>query len=187
MSWMKFRTDRDGLATARTLAGILCLIVILCIQPRSIAGNEVSPSAQSPTPAPPDEQSLIPVATEAGVIRMTQQEYDEHIGSIGHLPVMSRSYIFGHTIPMPNTDELGHIHVSHPLPAAVPRGDIEQSPSLAPTVSLPRSKGAMQASPSSDAGTRPDNSRTFKRADHKKHLVRDGRETRKLGQEPAHQ
>lgn len=56
----------------------------------------------------------IPVLTMKGIVWMTATEYEHHTNSMGHLPVMSRSYIFGNTIPLPQTDKDGHIHLSHP-------------------------------------------------------------------------
>jgi hypothetical protein len=65
------------------------------------------------------EQATIPVATETGIAPMNQRDYDEYVKSMGHLPVMSKTYIFGQKIPQPKTDKQGHIHLSDP--AAVPR------------------------------------------------------------------
>jgi acyl-CoA thioesterase-1 len=60
----------------------------------------------------------IPVATVNGIVSMDDQEYRNHTRDVGNLPVLSRSYIFGSSIPMPSTDDHGHIHVSTGRPAA---------------------------------------------------------------------
>jgi hypothetical protein len=54
----------------------------------------------------------IPVATVSGIVSMDDQEYGEKTRDIGHLPALSKSYIFGSSIPMPKTDHQGHIRVS---------------------------------------------------------------------------
>ena len=72
-------------------------------------------------PAPPSvltEETLIPVATSAGIKRMTQQEYDAFVKPMVYLPDMPKAYVFGHTIPQPKTDKHGYIHLSPPPPAA---------------------------------------------------------------------
>jgi hypothetical protein len=90
----------------------------LSIQPGFAIANEASTPARPPTAAIHQEDVLIPVATDAGVIPMTQQQYDTYVRSMGHLPVMSKAYIFGQKIPLPKTDKAGHIHVSEPAPAS---------------------------------------------------------------------
>jgi acyl-CoA thioesterase-1 len=63
----------------------------------------------------------IPVATATGIVSMDDQEYGDQTRNIGNLPVLSRSYIFGSSIPMPKTDHQGHIRVSDGTgPAASP-------------------------------------------------------------------
>src|SRR5215470_4607322 len=94
-------------AAARALVGILSLAVIYSVLPRPIAANE-----------PGTEETSIPVATAAGVVCLSQRQYDDRIRAVGHLPLMTRSYVFGHTIPMPKTDKFGYIHLSHPDPVA---------------------------------------------------------------------
>jgi hypothetical protein len=46
----------------------------------------------------------IPVATVSGIVSMDDQEYREKTRNFGNLPVLSKSYIFGSSIPMPKTD-----------------------------------------------------------------------------------
>jgi hypothetical protein len=43
---------------------------------------------------------------------MAQRDYDNYVAPMGHLPVLSRKYVFGRTIPQPKTDKYGHIHLS---------------------------------------------------------------------------
>jgi acyl-CoA thioesterase-1 len=54
----------------------------------------------------------IPVATDQGIVWMGEQEYREYARSLGNLPVLSGSYIFGSTVRRPSTDAQGRIHVS---------------------------------------------------------------------------
>ena len=180
---MKAGADCDRRLTTRALIGVLSLTMICLVMSVPVAGDELSIPQQSPAAAPMPEGTSIPVATDAGVIPMSQRQYDEYIRPMGHLPIMSRSYIFGHTIPRPNTDKFGHIHLSNPSPPA--RRNIEQVPSRASTVAAARSKGATQALPSSDRGTGIDVSPTPDKADHEKDRVRDPAQTRELGPEPA--
>jgi hypothetical protein len=60
----------------------------------------------------------IPVATGDGIISMNEQEYRDYTRDLKNLPVLSKSYVFGSSIPMPSTDDHGHIHVSTGPPAA---------------------------------------------------------------------
>jgi hypothetical protein len=98
---------------------------ILSIQPAVALAKEASAPAQPPHAAPHQEDARIPVAEDVGVgfVRMTQQEYDEYVKSMGHLPVMSKEYIFGKKIPLPKTDEAGHIHLSDPAPAVIHKSE----------------------------------------------------------------
>jgi acyl-CoA thioesterase-1 len=59
------------------------------------------------------KDSKIPVLTANGIVSMTQDQYEQYTRQMGHLPVMSKSYIFGNTIAMPKTDKNGHVHISH--------------------------------------------------------------------------
>ena len=53
--------------------------------------------------------TLIPVATDAGVKCVTARGYTAYTRDMGHLPIMTKEYIFGRTIPMPKTDKSGHV------------------------------------------------------------------------------
>src|SRR4051794_6993487 len=55
---------------------------------------------------------LIPVATTDRNYTLKQQEYEQFTRDMGHLPTMSREYIFGQKIAQPKTDQFGHIHLS---------------------------------------------------------------------------
>jgi hypothetical protein len=113
------------------LISILCLVMIWFVQARPLAASEVRTAAQSSVPAPTPEQTSIPVATGTGIVPMSQSKYDEYVKSMGHLPVMTKSYIFGHTIQQPKTDKDGNIHVSNPPPAA-PGGAAAPRPAREP-------------------------------------------------------
>jgi hypothetical protein len=104
-------------AVASGLYGLLLLSVTLYPQQATDAANKSSAAPPPAKAAIPNEEPPIPVATDAGVIPMTQRDYDEYVKSMGHLPVMSKTYIFGQKIPLPKTDKLGHIHLSDPTPA----------------------------------------------------------------------
>ena len=72
----------------------------------------------------------IPVATTDRNYTLKQQEYEQFTRDMGHLPTMSREYIFGQKIAQPKTDQFGHIHLSdvdqpYPVTAsgAVANGD----------------------------------------------------------------
>src|SRR5665213_2969918 len=85
-------------------------------------------TALAPAAVMQEEGSTIPVATFTGIQRMTQQEYEIYIQLMKNLPVMSKAYIFGHTIPQPQTDQSGYIHLSAASPPnsadiAVPQKD----------------------------------------------------------------
>ena len=106
-------------ALANGLYGLLLLLnFALCLQQASAAANRGSAAPPPAQAAIPNEEPPIPVATDAGVVPMTQRAYDEYVKPMGHLPVMSKTYIFGQKIPLPKTDKLGHIHLSDPAPAA---------------------------------------------------------------------
>jgi acyl-CoA thioesterase-1 len=53
----------------------------------------------------------IPVATDEGIISMNEREYRDYTREMGSLPVLSKSYIFGSSIPMPSIDDQGHVRV----------------------------------------------------------------------------
>jgi acyl-CoA thioesterase I len=53
----------------------------------------------------------IPVAAAEGIVPMDDWQYQDYTRHIGNLPDLSKSYIFGTTIPVPSTDHLGHIQV----------------------------------------------------------------------------
>jgi hypothetical protein len=90
----KFDEMRDGLATRN------------------------NPQEEDPSPwlleieRPMDWQ--IPIATPSETLLMTQSEYDEYARELGNLPVISKTYVFGHTIPLPETDEHGYVIVLTP-------------------------------------------------------------------------
>jgi hypothetical protein len=78
--------------------------------------SDNSPAADlSRTASSPGKQQ-IPVATGNGIVLMSPDEYWEYVKPMGHLPILSKSYVFGRTIPMPRTDKFGHI-VSQPQPS----------------------------------------------------------------------
>ena len=104
-------------ALEKILNGFLFLALILSTRPGAATADDVSKSARPPDAAVHHEETLIPVATDAGVKHMSQREYDAYVRSMGHLPVMSKTYIFGQKIPLPKTDKSGHIHLSGPTPA----------------------------------------------------------------------
>jgi hypothetical protein len=56
--------------------------------------------------------SRIPIAVPSGIVLMNYDQYRRYTKGMKHLPVLSRSYVFGHTIPMPQTDKHGHIRLS---------------------------------------------------------------------------
>ena len=113
------RIARCRSALANGLYALLLLLSFMfCLQQVSAAANKGSAAPPPAKAAIPDEEPPIPVATDAGVVPMSQRAYDEYVQSMGHLPVMSKTYIFGQKIPLPKTDKLGHIHLSDPAPAA---------------------------------------------------------------------
>jgi hypothetical protein len=63
-----------------------------------------------------------------GVVLMTDTQYEKYTRTIGHLPVLSKSYILGHTVPMPTTDKNGRIHVSDTDQTPRDSGQHVQSP-----------------------------------------------------------
>jgi hypothetical protein len=119
--WAEPHITWDRSALQKVLNGFLFLALILSTQLGAATENEVSTSVRPPDAAIRDKQTLIPVATDAGVKHMSQREYDGYVRSMGHLPVMSKTYIFGQKIPLPKTDKSGHIHLSDPTPAAPPK------------------------------------------------------------------
>lgn len=70
-------------------------------------------AARPAEPAGSHAPSTIPVATPTGIIQMTPQEYEQYVRKMDHLPVMTKDYIFGRTIPRPKTDEFGHIDLTN--------------------------------------------------------------------------
>jgi len=62
-------------------------------------------------------ENKIPVATTAGVILWTPKQYNADVAPLGHLPTLAKSYVFGHTIPIPKTDNTGHVRLSRSSPA----------------------------------------------------------------------
>lgn len=101
------------------------------IQPDGLHPNERGVAALIDRIAPVVEHLIrdhatgqIPVATVTGIVSMDDQEYRDKTRNIGNLPILSKSYIFGSSIPMPKTDHQGHIRVSDgsgptPVPSAV--------------------------------------------------------------------
>ena len=76
----------------------------------------------------------IPVATVNGIISMDDQEYRNYTRDVGNLPSLSKSYVFGSSIPMPSTDDHGHIQLSTgpaavTAPPAAPSGQPGAAPS----------------------------------------------------------
>jgi hypothetical protein len=116
------RTARCRSALARGLYGLSLLSFALCPPEAIAAANKTSTTAPAKVATHPEE-TPIPVATDAGVIPMTQRDYDEYVKTMGHLPVMSKAYIFGQKIPLPKTDKLGHIHLSDPSAPAPRKSD----------------------------------------------------------------
>jgi acyl-CoA thioesterase I len=76
-------------------------------------------------------ENVIPVATAAGVILWTPKQYNENVEPLGRLPTLAKSYVFGHTIPTPKTDNAGHILLSKSSPAKQCSAG-EESPGAAP-------------------------------------------------------
>lgn len=74
----------------------------------------------------------IPVATAAGIVSMDDQEYRDKTRNIGNLPVLSKSYIFGSSIPQPKTDHQGHIHLSRGNEAIAVPGEAAPAGSTSP-------------------------------------------------------
>jgi hypothetical protein len=74
--------------------------------------KELSPTTTMDQVTTTMNRDHIPVATANGVVFMSERQYECYIWGMGHLPVLSNSYVFGRTIPMPKTDRQGHI----PLP-----------------------------------------------------------------------
>jgi hypothetical protein len=106
-------------ARETALKGFLISLALFS-QPAGAAATEGSASARPPVAVLHDEEP-IPVATDAGVVPMSQRDYEGYVKSMGHLPVMSQVYVFGNKIPLPKTDKAGHIHLSGPAPAVPPR------------------------------------------------------------------
>jgi hypothetical protein len=102
----------------RRAIGLLLSSFVLSIQLEFAIANEASTPVRPPNAAIHQEEARIPVATDAGLILMTQQQYEAYVRPMGHLPVMSKAYIFGQKIPLPKTDKSGHVHVSEPAPAS---------------------------------------------------------------------
>lgn len=102
---------------SRILCVVLVLSLALCLQQGAIAAATKKSSAAPPPKLPQTEEAPIPVATDAGIKNMTQRDYEEYVKPMGHLPTMSKAYVFGHTIAQPKTDKLGHIHLSGAAPA----------------------------------------------------------------------
>jgi hypothetical protein len=104
-------------APLHLLAGLL--LASLFLWPWNASAKTKTHPASPPPPSAHTEETLIPVATATGIVRMTQQDYDIYVKPMVYLPHMPKAYVFGHTIPQPKTDKHGYIHLS-PLPPAVP-------------------------------------------------------------------
>jgi hypothetical protein len=104
--------------TGRAIQSVLFLCLSLCDQPCSALAEGGGVVAEHRQIATRDDEALVPVATDAGIRPMLQRDYESYVRSMGHLPVMSKAYVFGRTIPQPKTDKLGHIHLSAGPPAA---------------------------------------------------------------------
>lgn len=107
----------------KALRSLLLAGLILSVCPSLAAATDKVTPARPPPAAAHQEEAPIPVATDAGVVPMTQRDYDEYVQSMGHLPVMSKTYIFGQKIPLPKTDKQGHIHLSGPAVPTFRKGD----------------------------------------------------------------
>jgi len=57
------------------------------------------------------ESKEILVATSTGLVAMTELEYENYVKTFSELPNLSKSYIFGRSIPRPKTDKNGYIRV----------------------------------------------------------------------------
>ena len=71
--------------------------------------------AQDPGGVPAQDarmQPLVQVETTERSMTLNLHEYEVFTRPMGHLPTMSREYIFGRKIPVPKTDQFGHIHLS---------------------------------------------------------------------------
>jgi hypothetical protein len=105
---------------AKWVFGLLNLAI--CLHQGAAVANEGTASARPPKPVAHNEEASIPVATDAGIAPMSQRDYNNYVKPMGHLPVMSKTYVFGHTIPLPKTDKFGHIHLPTATPAAPGNG-----------------------------------------------------------------
>jgi hypothetical protein len=101
------RTALTNLQRGALLASIIFLSA--CEQQVATASQPASVPAK---PLDCAAQHLIPVAKETGVACMTQSQYDAYVQPMRPLPVMPRAYVFGRTIPLPKTDQYGHIQVT---------------------------------------------------------------------------
>jgi len=101
---------------------LLLASLILSIRPVLAATNDTGTPARPLHAAVHQEETTIPVATETGIVPKSQRDYDEYVKSMGNLPVMSKTYIFGQKIPQPKTDKLGHIHLSDPAASGPRKG-----------------------------------------------------------------
>jgi len=104
--------------TGRTILGVLLLCVSLCAQPGLPMAEDGSVVSGQREVAAQVNEALIPVATDAGIRVMAQRDYEVYVRSMGHLPVLSKVYVFGRSIPQPQTDRSGHIHLSAGAAAA---------------------------------------------------------------------
>lgn len=62
----------------------------------------------------------VPIATSTGIEELPQEQYAERMRTFGHLPTMTREYVFGRKIPYPATDRLGHVRVEASRPELTP-------------------------------------------------------------------
>jgi hypothetical protein len=91
---------------------------VVCIAAAALAvlvSSRQAP-AQGPGGVPAQDarmQPLVQVETPEGSMTLNLHEYEIFTRPMGHLPTMSREYIFGRKIPVPKTDQFGHIHLSN--------------------------------------------------------------------------
>lgn len=101
---MRFPRLRSGLAVG--------FCALACCAAAAFAADPVNVGRKD------SGEAGIPVAGPAGVAVLSQKQYERDIEQLGHLPSLSKSYVFGHKIPRPKTDKAGHILVSRPASAA---------------------------------------------------------------------
>jgi hypothetical protein len=112
------RMSRRRRAFREARYGLLLLGLALCFRPDPAVGEKSGVAAVPSTAAIQNEEASIPVATDTGTSVMTSRDYQSYVKSMGHLPIMSKTYVFGRTIPQPKTDKFGHIRLSGAAPVS---------------------------------------------------------------------